>query len=211
MWRIAPAGDAALLVTLSESIDAQVLGQVLALDAALDGRRLRGVLRPVPAYASLLCPFDPSLIDGTELEQQLRELEPTIAPQPPEGTLHRIPVHYDGPDLDRVAEHARLTRPQVIEAHAGREYLVYAIGFAPGFTYAGEVEPALATPRLPSPRSAVPAGSVGIAGRQTGIYAVESPGGWNLMGRTDLRLFDSAADQPTHIRAGDRLRFEPVR
>lgn len=210
MWRIAPAGDAALLVTLSEAIDPQILGRVLALDAALDALHLRGLHRPIPAYASLLCPFDPSRLDARELERHLRELEDSIAPQPPTGTLHIVLVHYDGPDLDRVADHARLSREQVVNAHSGREYLVYAIGFAPGFTYAGQLEPALATPRLSSPRQAVPAGSVGIAGRQTGIYAVESPGGWNLIGRTEAQLFDPATDPPSRIRAGDHLRFQPV-
>lgn len=212
VWRIAPAGEAAVLVTLAESIDERVLGQVLALEAALTRRAPPGLRRPIPAYASLLCPFDPLVLHPARLEQLIREIEPTtLDPQPPSGRRVAVPVRYDGPDLARVAEHTGLSVARVIEAHAASEYLVYAIGFAPGFTYCGELVAALATPRLPSPRALVPAGSVGIAGRQTGIYAVESPGGWNLVGRTDLPLFDPANDPPARLQAGDRLRFQPVR
>ena len=210
MWRIAPAGEAAVLVTLAETIDERVLGEVLALEAALTRRAPPGLRRPVPAYASLLCPFDPVVLHPARLEQVIREIEPTVDPQPPSGRHVAVPVRYDGPDLARVAEHAGLSVVRVIEAHAAPEYLVYAIGFAPGFAYCGELVAALATPRLPAPRGSVPAGSVGIAGRQTGIYAVESPGGWNLVGRTGLRLFDPAGDPPARLQPGDRLRFQPV-
>ena len=210
MWRIAPAGESALLVTLGEAIDERVLGQVLALDAALSKSDLPGLRRPVPAYASLLCPFDPLVLDQARLEALIREVEPTVVPQPPAGRRVAVPVRYDGPDLARVAEHAGMSPMEVVEAHAATEYLVYAIGFAPGFVYCGQLVEALATPRLPSPRLSVPAGSIGIAGRQTGIYAVASPGGWNLVGRTDLSLFDPLQDPPARLQPGDRVRFEPV-
>jgi inhibitor of KinA len=210
MWRITPAGESALLVTLAEAIDERVLGQVLALDAALGQIDLPGLRRPVPAYASLLCTFDPLLLDAGVLEDRIRRIESTITPRPPSGRRVVLPVRYDGPDLARVAEHARMSPEQVVEAHSSVDYLVYLIGFAPGFAYCGQVVEALATPRLDSPRAAVAAGSIGIAGRQTGIYAVESPGGWNLVGRTDLRLFDPRADPPTPLQPGDRIRFEPV-
>ena len=210
MWRIAPAGESALLVTLGEAIDERVLGQVLALDAALSKSALPGLHRPVPAYASLLCPFDPLVLDPARLEGVIRELEPTVIPQPPAGRRVFVPVRYDGPDLARVAEHTRMSPIEVIEAHAASEYLVHAIGFAPGFVYCGQLAEALATPRLPSPRPSVEAGSIGIAGRQTGIYAVESPGGWNLVGRTDLSLFDPLQDPPARLQPGDRVRFRPV-
>jgi KipI family sensor histidine kinase inhibitor len=121
-----------------------------------------------------------------------------------------VPTRYDGPDLPEVALRTNLTPAGVIEQHAGREYLVYCVGFAPGFTYCGGLPDHLAVPRLASPRLRVPAGSVGIAGRQSGIYAVESPGGWNLIGRTALPLFDPAADPPARFKPGDRLRFIPT-
>jgi inhibitor of KinA len=210
VWRIVPAGDAAVLVTVSEAIDPHALGQVLALRAALIERGLNGLRPPVPAYGSLLCPIDPGALVMADLESVIREIEPSITPTVPVGQLVEVPVQYDGPDLARVAEHSGLDPARVIEAHASSDYLVYAIGFAPGFTYCGQLPNELATPRLPSPRAVVPAGSVGIAGRQTGIYAVESPGGWNLVGRTEFTLFDPAGDPPIRIKVGDRVRFRPL-
>src|SRR5207302_1787701 len=116
----------------------------------------------------------------------------------------------DGRALDRVARHAHLSTSEVVALHASLDYLVFCIGFAPGFSYCGGLPAALETPRRPSPRARVPAGSVGVAGRQTGIYAVESPGGWNLLGRTDRILFDPGRERPCALAAGDRVRFTPV-
>jgi KipI family sensor histidine kinase inhibitor len=210
MWQVAPAGDRALLVTLGRSIDPELLGQVLALDRALEDRRPIGLVSTVTAYASLLCHYDPSLTDVARLEDAIRELEGKVETSIPSGSIVDIPTRYDGPDLPEVALKTNLTPAGVIELHAGREYLVYCVGFAPGFTYCGALADQLAVPRLASPRLRVSAGSIGIAGRQTGIYAVESPGGWNLIGRTALRLFDSAADPPVRFKPGDRLRFIPA-
>lgn len=203
------AGDRALLVTLGRSIDPALLGQVLGLDQALLGQRPRGLLNTVPAYASLLCQYDSDVTDAGRLEDSIRQLEGRVDASVPSGPIVDIPTRYDGPDLAGVALETNLTPAGVIEAHAGREYLVYCVGFAPGFTYCGTLPDSLAVPRLASPRLRVSAGSIGIAGRQTGIYAVESPGGWNLIGRTMLRLFDPAADPPARFRPGDRLRFVP--
>jgi KipI family sensor histidine kinase inhibitor len=210
VWQVAAAGDRALLVTLGTSIDPALLGEVLALDRALQHRRPAGLLGTVPAYASLLCQYDASVTDAARLEGAIRQLEGKIEPAMPSGAIVDVPTRYDGPDLPEVALKTDLTPAAVVERHAGREYLVYCIGFAPGFTYCGPLPGELAVPRLASPRLHVPAGSVGIAGRQTGIYAVESPGGWNLVGRTALRLFDPAADPPARFKPGDRLRFVPI-
>ncbi len=207
MWRVAPAGDRALLVTLGGSIDPELLGEVLALDQALRDRRTRGLVSTVPAYASLLCHYDPDVTDASRLEATIRQLEGQVDASVPVGPVVDVPTRYDGPDLADVALKTNLTPAGVIEAHAGREYLVYCVGFAPGFTYCGALPDQLAVPRLASPRLRVSTGSIGIAGRQTGIYAVESPGGWNLIGRTALRLFDQAADPPARFKPGDRLRF----
>lgn len=207
MWQIVPAGDRALLVTLGRSIDPALLGQVLGLDQALTGQRPWGLLNTVPAYASLLCHYDPDVTDAGRLEDSIRQLEGRVDASVPSGPIVDIPTQYDGPDLADVALKTNLTPAGVIDVHAGREYLVYCVGFAPGFTYCGTLPDQLAVPRLASPRLRVSAGSIGIAGRQTGIYAVESPGGWNLIGRTMLRLFDPAADPPARFRPGDRLRF----
>jgi inhibitor of KinA len=210
MWHVAPAGDRALLVTLGDSIDPELLGQVLALDQALRDRRPSGLVSTVPAYASLLCHYDPGVTDAARLEAGIRQLEGQVDASVPFGAVVDVPTRYDGPDLADVALKTNLTPARVVDAHAGREYLVYCIGFAPGFTYCGALPEQLAVPRLASPRLRVSAGSIGIAGRQTGIYAVESPGGWNLIGRTASRLFDPAADPPARFKPGDRLRFIPT-
>ncbi len=210
MLQVAPAGDRALLVTLGQSIDPELLGQVLALDRALQERRPSGLVSTVPAYASLLCDYDPSITDAAHLEATIRQLEGQVDASLPVGAVVDVPTRYDGPDLADVAFKTSMTPAGVVDAHAGREYLVYCVGFAPGFTYCGALPDQLAVPRLASPRLRVSAGSIGIAGRQTGIYAVESPGGWNLIGRTALRLFDPAADPPARFKPGDRLRFIPT-
>jgi len=210
MWQVAPAGDRAVLVTLGGTIDPELLGQVLALDQALAQRRPSGLVDTVPAYASLLCHYDPDVTDAGRLEDSIRRLEGQVDSSVSFGPVVDIPTRYDGPDLADVALKTNLTPAGVVEAHAGREYLVYCVGFAPGFTYCGALSDQLAVPRLASPRIRVSAGSIGIAGRQTGIYAVESPGGWNLIGRTVLRLFDPATDPPARFKPGDRLRFIPT-
>ena len=210
MWQVAPAGDRSLLVTLGRSIDPELLGQVLALDRALQDGRPIGLVSTVTAYGALLCHYDAAATDPARLEDAIRELEGKVEASIPSGAIVDIPTRYDGPDLPEVALRTNLTPADVIERHAGREYLVYCVGFAPGFTYCGAIPDEIAVPRLASPRLRVPAGSIGIAGRQTGIYAVESPGGWNLIGRTALRLFDPAADPPARFRPGDRLRFLPA-
>jgi len=210
MWEIAPAGDRALLVTIGRVIDPALLGQVLALDQGLQEHRPPGLLSTVPAYASLLCRYDPDLTDPARLEDSIRRLEGQVDASVPSRPVVDIPTRYDGPDLADVALKTNLTPAGVVEAHAGREYLVYCVGFAPGFTYCGALSDQLAVPRLASPRLRVSAGSIGIAGRQTGIYAVESPGGWNLIGRTSVRLFDPATDPPARFKPGDRLRFIPT-
>ena len=210
MWQVTPAGDRALLVTVGRTINPELLGLVLALDQALHARRPSGLLSTVPAYASLLCHYDPDVTDAARLEAGIRELQGQVEASVAFGPVVDIPTRYDGPDLADVALKTNLTLAGVVEAHAGREYLVYCVGFAPGFTYCGALPDQLAVPRLASPRLRVSAGSIGVAGRQTGIYAVESPGGWNLIGRTALRLFDPAADPPARFKPGDRLRFIPT-
>ncbi|HVH65281.1 MAG TPA: 5-oxoprolinase subunit PxpB, partial [Candidatus Acidoferrum sp.] len=169
-----------------------------------------GLISTVPAYASLLCRFDPQATDGAHLERQIRDFEGKLDIELSHGTRFDIPTRYDGADLMEVAAKTNLTPEQVIDLHSNREYLVYCIGFAPGFTYGGELPGALEVPRRSSPRTIVPPGSVAIAGRQTGIYAVESPGGWNLIGRTEFALFDIAKNPPTPLKPGDRIRFVPL-
>jgi KipI family sensor histidine kinase inhibitor len=148
--------------------------------------------------------------DGDQVLASLREATAAAVGPPPAPKLIR--VHYDGPDLARVADHAGLKVPEVIELHASAIYRVYSLGFAPGFPYLGDLDPRLHVPRLPTPRLLVPAGSVAIGGEHTGIYPVASPGGWNLLGRTETRLFAPEApdEGKFFLRAGDRVRFEPA-
>ena len=209
MWRIAAAGDRALLVVLGTRIDPLLLGEVLALNRALTRQPVDGLVSTVPAYASLLCNYDPAATNADRLTAAIQALEGTLDAAIPSGRVIDVPTRYEGPDLSSVATATGLTPDEVIDRHAGREYLVYCVGFAPGFTYCGILSEELSVPRLASPRMRVPAGSVGITGRQTGIYAVDSPGGWNLIGRTEMRLFDPTADPPARFKAGDRLRFVP--
>jgi KipI family sensor histidine kinase inhibitor len=209
MWRIAAAGDRALLVVLGTRIDPLLLGEVLALNRALTRQPVDGLVSTVPAYASLLCNYDPAATNADRLTAAIQALEGTLDAAIPSGRVIDVPTRYEGPDLSSVATATGLTPDAVIDRHAGREYLVYCVGFAPGFTYCGILPEELSVPRRASPRMRVPAGSVGITGRQTGIYAVDSPGGWNLIGRTEMRLFDPTADPPARFKAGDKLRFVP--
>jgi KipI family sensor histidine kinase inhibitor len=210
VWSITSAGDHAVLVKVGATVDPTLLGEVLALDRALAAEPPEGFVGAVPAYASLLCNYDPRVTNADRVVEAIHKLEGTLGSSMPTGPVIDVATRYDGPDLQSVASSTGLKPSDVVEQHSGQEYLVYCVGFAPGFTYCGALPARLALPRLATPRTRVPAGSVGIAGRQTGIYAVESPGGWNLIGRTTLSLFDPLAHTPVRFRPGDRIRFVPI-
>ncbi|MFB3828149.1 MAG: 5-oxoprolinase subunit PxpB [Bryobacteraceae bacterium] len=198
---IRQASDASLLVYLPDH------REVWRMMRALQG--MGGVRNLHPAYASVLVDFDPRLREAGELRRQIEAL-PLASVELPEPRLIEIPVRYGGWDLDDVARHNGLSTDEVIAIHSGAEYVVYFLGFSPGFPYLGGMPEAIATPRLAAPRRMVPAGSVGIAGTQTGVYPVASPGGWRIIGRTGLALFDALRDPPALLAAGDRVRFRPV-
>lgn len=212
--QIVAASDCSVLVSFGDAISLEAHRQVVRLTQALAGRG-PGIRNVHPAFASVLVDFDPRRRSHAEIESLIRQS--VAAPEtatPAEGRLIEIPVVYggeSGPDLEDVARHTGFSAERVIELHASAEYRVYFLGFSPGFPYLGGMPAELATPRLPAPRKRVPAGSVAIGGAQTGIYSVESPGGWRLIGRTDLRLFDAAAEPPALVQMGDRLRFVAVR
>ena len=201
-----------LLVEFEVSIDPVVNERVIALGAKLRGRGARGISDVVPGYRALGVHFDPLQTDLAALERAISvdaasiDAMPTVEGRP----IVEIPVRYGGemgPDLDAVASQAGCSPGQVVERHTARIYRVYMLGFVPGFAYMGRVDSSIAVPRHRVPRERVPAGSVGIAGEQTGVYPIDSPGGWHLIGRTRTRMFDSHATPPSLLQPGDLVRF----
>ncbi len=211
--RIEAASDHSLLVTFGDNIDPSHHERVRRLFVSLETALGRGFALH-PAYASLLVEFNPLNVSFEDLEKEIRRcLEEERGLALPDSHLVEVPVCYGGsfgPDLDAVARHCGLSAGQVIERHSAVEYLVYFLGFSPGFPHLGGMDPSLETPRLETPRKLVPAGSVAIGGIQTGIYPLSSPGGWRIIGRTSLRLFEARRRPPTLIQMGDHVRFRPV-
>ena len=207
-----PAGDRGLVAVCGAEIAPRIGDRVAALDCAVKAARLRGVVETVPAFASLLVQYDPLQTDYDTLAAVIRPLAAQLhADRRRGGRVITIPVCYGGeygPDLGFVARHAGLSEEEVVRRHTAPRYRIYMLGFLPGFPYLGGLDPALFTPRLENPRTAIPAGAVGIGGQQTGIYPMASPGGWQLIGRTPLRLF--APDRPPRYAAGDEICFEAV-
>lgn len=209
-----PVGDRALRVQFGRRIDPDTSQRVRALFHGLTQSRIPGIVDLLPGYVNLLIVYDPLRVSysglKTRVNKVLAELDRFEIPPP--NTV-RIPVVYGGrygPDIGFVADHNGIAPAQVIETHAGVPYRVYMIGFTPGFPYMGEIAEQIAAPRRRSPRTRVPRGSVGIAQRQTGIYPVESPGGWQIIGRTPLTLFDPRRQPPGLLEIGDRVVFEPI-
>ncbi len=214
--RIRAFGEAALLVDLGGGIDVAANARAVAVAAAVREDVDAGWGTPIPAYDSVLVPFDPDRLEPAEAGARLRALVALgLEGDPAErtGRLHRVPVRYggtDGPDLGAVAERLGLASAQVVELHASVEYRVFVLGFSPGFGYLGRLPAELVLPRRDQPRPRVPAGSVAIAGWQTAIYPATTPGGWHLIGRTNAVVWDARRSDPALLAAGDRVRFEPV-
>lgn len=204
-------GDAAVVVTFARELSEAANDQVMALAASLGARRLEGVVDVVPAMASLTVHVVPGRRDADALTAELEARAETAvrdARVTEARATHEIPVVYGGvggPDLGDVAAFAGCTPEDVVARHASRLYRVYMLGFLPGFAYLGDVDPSIAAPRRATPRQAVPAGSVAIAGGQTGVYPQASPGGWQIIGRTEVRMFDPASG--SRLQPGDRVRF----
>jgi KipI family sensor histidine kinase inhibitor len=208
------AGDAALVVEFGDEIDPKINRRVHALACALAENPLPGLGEAVPSYRSLLVHYDPLRLSHVEIESFVSEALQRCEGAPlPEPRLVEIPTVYGGehgPDIDFVAEHNSLSIEEVIGLHSKAAYTVYMLGFTPGFPYLGGLPDALATPRLETPRQRVPAGSVGIAGAQTGVYPLPTPGGWRLIGWTPMALFDPARKPPALLQPGDQVRFVPT-
>ena len=213
-FRIVPAGDSALIVEFDERVDPGVNARTIACADAVQAARIVGVRDVVPTYRSLAVYFDPLRTDHEALIACLeREAGRPSGPASAPRTPVRIPVCYGGdlgPDLAGVASFAGMPESDVVRVHAGATYRVFMLGFVPGFAYLGIVDDRIAMPRHATPRVRVPLGSVGIAGAQTGVYSADTPGGWQLIGRTPLKPFDPSRDDPFLMRAGDAVQFYPI-
>jgi KipI family sensor histidine kinase inhibitor len=203
--RIHPLGDAAVLAELGTRLDTAINTRAIALAAALKKRR--DVRQATPGHASVTVRFDPEQTSLEMMAAAIRRLATKRPPVEEPGRLHRIPVVYDGPDMEEVSDRLGLTPQQVVALHGTPIYRVFLVGFVPGWAYLGPLPDELVLPRRPTPRTVVPAGSVAIAGQQTGIYPLATPGGWHLIGRTSVRLFLPDSDPPSLFRAGDRVKF----
>ena len=209
--KILPLGDSALLIRFGDEINLEINQRVHALDALLRAEAIMGFIEAVPAYTTLLIHYDPleltyeNLLEWVNAKMDRVESRTSRKPH-----LIEVPVRYggtSGPDLEWVAAYHRLSIPKVVHLHTDRTYTVYMMGFTPGFPYMGKLHTSLVTPRLDSPRTRVRAGSVAIAAAQTGIYPIDSPGGWRLIGWTPLRLFDVSSNAPFLLAPGDEVRF----
>jgi KipI family sensor histidine kinase inhibitor len=206
-----PLGDSALQIVFGEQLDPAMNRRALALSTALAG--LPGLTDRVPAYASLSLHYDPLIWSLAALTEAIKPFLAAVESREAASRLLTVPVCYGGgygPDLDALAQHSGLSVDEVIARHGSGDYRVCFLGFAPGFPYLDGLDPSLAMPRQATPRASVPTGAVGIAGRQTGIYPLPSPGGWQIIGRTPLRLFDPRREPPCLLAPGDRLRFTPI-
>lgn len=225
---VTPLGDSTALIRVAENFDNEperALEQVLTAQRRLTAAKIPGIIELAPAYTTVALFYDPAAVMAAGapvenvfgwLDQRIRDAfsksEETSA-QPIHSSVIEIPVCYDKEfafDLDEVARRANLSLDEVIAVHSGAEYRVHCIGFTGGFPFLGGLPSELTTPRRESPRKEIPVGSVGIGGKQTGIYPIKSPGGWNIIGRTPLRLFDPAKNPPALLRVGDGVRFRAI-
>lgn len=213
MARLLASGDTALVVEFGETIDRAINAQVMALADRIETAGLAGVVEQVPTFRSLMIHYDPLRTSHARLAGEVETLLTGLDATMRQGRLWHVPVCYEGdlaPDLDDVARATKLTTREVVSIHSGEIYQVYCVGFLPGFPYMGDLPAAIELPRRTSPRIRLPQGSVCMAMRMTGVYPIESPGGWHLLGRTPIRLFDRRRAEAVLMSPGDRVKFEPI-
>jgi inhibitor of KinA len=207
-------GDRGLLLEFGDEISSEVNEKVRRMALAIQPEAIEGIVETIPTYRSLLIIYNPLILPIDDLKKRLYLIERGLQQTPfPEPKLTRIPVVYGGsygPDLEEVAKYHRTSTEEVIRLHCSRPYFIYMIGFMPGFPYMGELPEELITPRLKTPRLLVPAGSVAIAQKQTGIYSMDSPGGWQILGRTPVKLFGPDREPPALLQMGDLVQFYPI-
>jgi KipI family sensor histidine kinase inhibitor len=207
-------GDRGLLLEFGDEISREINEKVRRMALAVQAEAIEGIIETVPTYRSLLIIYNPVILPIEDLKKRLKKIEGGLQTTPlPEPKLTRIPVVYGGiygPDLEEVAKYLHVSPEEVVQLHCSKPYLIYMIGFMPGYPYMGELPQALVTPRLKTPRLLVPKGSVAIAQRQTGIYSMESPGGWQILGRTPVELFHPEKDPPALLQMGDFVQFYQI-
>jgi KipI family sensor histidine kinase inhibitor len=208
-------GDKSIIVEFGNEINEDINKKVISLMKVIEKSSLKNVVTEmVPTYRSLMINYNPLNIEYDNLINKVKELEQKVEEiKIKEPKIHEIPVCYSnqfGIDIETVANHNNLTVEEVIQIHTSKEYLIYMLGFTPGFPYLGGMDERIATPRLQIPRTKIPAGSVGIAGAQTGVYPIDSPGGWQIIGRTPIKLYDENREQQILLTAGDFIKFVPI-
>ena len=212
--KILTAGDSSLLIEFGSKISTEINQKITATVQLMKEQHIEGVVDMIPAFCSLLINYDPRVIRYEELKSRIQDLvKVDIKTEAGRRKVFEIPVCYGGeygPDIENIAEHAGLSVEEVIKIHSSRDYLIYMLGFLPGFTYLGGLDERIHTPRLANPRVKINAGSVGIGGSQTGIYPLDSPGGWQLMGMTPVKTYDPEREVPILVEAGDYIRFVPI-
>ena len=209
------AGDSSICAEFGNEISKEINAQIRAFNILLKESGIAGIVETIPTYRSLLIQYDPGVISYKSLEGKLKKLLARLdSVEIPPSEVLEVPVLYGGeemgPDLKFVAENAKMSEEEVIKLHSEPEYLIYMLGFTPGFTYLGGLNDAIETPRLKTPRVKIPAGSVGIAGKQTCVYPIDSPGGWQLIGRTPLKMYDADREKPILPEAGQYIKFVPI-
>ena len=212
--KISTAGDSALLIEFGQEISPEINARITAFVHLLKAQHIEGVQDMIPAFTSLLINYDPRVVNYKSLTKRLQKLlKLDVNEEASASRVFEIPVCYGGeygPDIENIAKHAGLTEEEVIEIHSSKDYLIYMLGFLPGFSYLGGLDERIHTPRLANPRIRIPAGSVGIGGSQTGIYPLDSPGGWQLLGMTPVKTYDPEREDPILFEAGNYIRFVPV-
>lgn len=209
-----PAGDKSVVMEFGNSIKPEINAKIRNMVTAVEENSIKGILEIIPTYRSILIIYDPLQIQYNSLVKYLKETLNRLGNASEDVTrIVELPTVYGGeygPDIEFVANHNNLTVEEVIKLHSSTDYLLYMLGFTPGFGYLGGMSKKIETPRLQVPRTKIPAGSTGIAGSQTGIYPIDSPGGWQLIGRTPVKLYDPLSTPPILLNAGDFVRFIPV-
>lgn len=209
------SGDSALVIEFGNNISKEIHNKVRAMKIAIESNKVDGIIEITPTYRSLMIHYNPLEVGYSKLVESIKSIENRLSEiEIPIPKVIEIPVLYGGefgPDIKNVATHNGISVEEVIRIHTSKEYLIYMLGFTPGFPYLGGMDNKIATPRLKIPRTKISSGSVGIAGSQTGIYPVDSPGGWQIIGRTPLKLYDGNSEKPILLNSGDYLKFVQIK